>query len=458
MAENSWDEPDRHLWSQLPEGVLLRILAFLPLESVMQCRRVCRKWQAMFQWPAFYKIRQPEKSWFVFSYLGSLFLPNMAHMQALCYNPSLNRWNSMSFSFLPGNTGIVAAAAGGLLLCVGIDKESEIISMQPHSTSRVSISKVPWNWKDLFVYNPMKAGSWKKLPERRISPGGSSPSPITIMGLIDVHTSVGLYKVVVATHHGTEIFDSRESTWRFVDCRPPDEPKISHVNTWTISYKGCLVTAEIQRGEPYRMADGHLRVVGHAGYLWLFNPAAELWSSVRLPDEFVDEYIHHLQIEECEGRLLLVGILGPWKDVPQNGRVHVWEHIGDGDVFSRNGFWKELCSRSVQELRDSCIRVGSEDCARFIAAATSSDLLCFAMNRKSLRVPTLGIIDSKSVVLLIMFMYSVSQNTWCLVEERLGKFVSFLDDRSKDRYIGSPAAKSLRFQPRLDAAVTYTSL
>ncbi|KAL2633138.1 hypothetical protein R1flu_004617 [Riccia fluitans] len=131
---------DSKIWQDLPEDLIDRVLASLPLITLFRIRCVCKKWNLMIHSPIFLEIcaQVPfrEAFFLLFPLLGE---------ETLCtaFNSSTCRWQKMpSLGFLPAHVKYVDCGAGGLLL-FSFGSQNQSLS--------------------LYVCNPMTK-QWKQLP------------------------------------------------------------------------------------------------------------------------------------------------------------------------------------------------------------------------------------------------------------------------------------------------------
>ncbi|KAJ7552338.1 hypothetical protein O6H91_06G050900 [Diphasiastrum complanatum] len=100
------------IWSQLPEDIIRRILALLPLPSLFRMHAVCKRWGSFFLSPAFLHLcaeRHSNHHW--------LLLPKYRVRDGcLVYDPTRGRWFTLSLNFLPCNFFINSVHKGSLVL------------------------------------------------------------------------------------------------------------------------------------------------------------------------------------------------------------------------------------------------------------------------------------------------------------------------------------------------------
>lgn len=108
----------KDIWSALPEDILERVLARLPLQSLLRLQCVCKKWKIKLRTPSFIRLCEAEaenerRSWF-------LTFSHTAGTVGLAYDSRLAKWHILALGFLPfdlDSKSPLAAADG--LICLG---------------------------------------------------------------------------------------------------------------------------------------------------------------------------------------------------------------------------------------------------------------------------------------------------------------------------------------------------
>ncbi|KAL3694621.1 hypothetical protein R1sor_008272 [Riccia sorocarpa] len=158
---------DNSIWQGLPEDLIDRVLASLPLITLFRIRCVCRKWNSMINSPVFLElcsqVRSRESYFLLFPTLGE---------ETVCsaFDTSIRRWQKMpSLGFLPPHVKYVDSAASGLLL-FSVGSQTQSLS--------------------LYVCNPMTK-RWKQLP-----PVMQKRTPIVRHLVVD--RKLRRYKIILA--------------------------------------------------------------------------------------------------------------------------------------------------------------------------------------------------------------------------------------------------------------------
>ncbi len=267
---------------ELPEEVVDRIQAYLPVSSYFRSRTVSRRWRTTLFVPNFLEIRtevHSKEAWlFILSY-------RRCRNWSFAYDPAFDRWHKIPLSFLPPDFMYPTAAAGGLL-CIRAYMDGDQV---------------------LSVCNPLLK-LWKALPawlEDRIDP---------VIG-IDINPLTQEYKIVAVGSYEsgatTEVYDSRMNCWSVTGKLPR---KMSFARSaFCNGFFYCLTSGPPDALLAYSMEGGVWRVVpvSRPSFLWYGD---------------IVEYL---------GRLLLVGALRI--DQSFEG-VRIWE-LRESDSVAE---WEEV--------------------------------------------------------------------------------------------------------------------
>lgn len=279
-------EDDRNSWSDLPEDLMSRVLARLPIPRLLQVRAVCRQWKCLTLSAGFRElceelaVQEPYYPLILFrgnqGMEGANVLDQNRSEQDMdtgfrCtvgYDHTVKKWQKLPpLDFLPRKARIPLAASGGLFCFRG-------------DASLYMCNPVTRTWKEL----PLLAHKW--------------PPYVSVHILVD--EVLKCYKVIVAgkiRHNfltegfrSNAIYDSETSAWRVVDAQPPK----------VFSYGR---TAAMCRGVIYCEAICYSGMLGVIGYditreIWL--DALHEISSDDLGDYQLSEVI------ECGGSIYMV--------------------------------------------------------------------------------------------------------------------------------------------------------
>lgn len=175
------------IWSRVPPELLERIIARLPVTSVLRFRAVCRRWNQLPFDKQFPKLPPHQ--------IGACppFLSPQSH---ILYIEGSGKWRSIPFHFFPSQHVILEASGGGLLLFSKSNKSSRLV-------------------ESFYVCNPVTK-EWREL-------AGFGVRTISV-ACIDVDQTTLDFNVVVAgwaersdRYMGRspliEMFDSRANGW-----------------------------------------------------------------------------------------------------------------------------------------------------------------------------------------------------------------------------------------------------
>lgn len=293
------------LWSQLPEQVLERILAFLPLASFFRLRCVCKRWNYLIYTHRFLHIcsqLQIPRLWFLMFRVGGI------STEGFLYNPLDREWIKLPLSFLPPKHQVVATA-GGVFCCI-----SEVAG-----------------YKTLYICNPFTK-AWIGLPptlKERFVP---------TVGFV-VNNQTNEYKVMVAGDDMISPFAVKNLTTEVYDSR----------------FRGWQMTGALPR--LCNLESGKSVFLHGFLYSMTFSPFSLLayqidegaWSKIQAP---MRRFLRTPNLVVCRDRLLLVAAVEKNKlNVPKS--IRIW------GLQTPNNVWVEL-ERMPQSLYDDFIRVSCD--------------------------------------------------------------------------------------------------
>ncbi|KAG0585697.1 hypothetical protein M758_2G030000 [Ceratodon purpureus] len=224
---------------ELPEEVVDRIQAYLPVSSYFRSRTVSKRWHASLFAQSFSEIRMqvhPREAWlFILSYRRCR---NWSH----AYDPAFDKWHKVPLNFLPPDYMYPTAASGGLL-CIRAYVDGDQV---------------------LSVCNPLLK-SWRALPpwhEDRIDP---------VIGIY-VDSSTRNYQIIAVGSYEsgalTEVYDSRSNRWTVMGSLPR---KMSFARTAFCNGQFyCMTSGPPDALLAYNMELGIWRVVpvSRPAFLW----------------------------------------------------------------------------------------------------------------------------------------------------------------------------------------------
>lgn len=274
---------DERLWSMLPEHLLDRILARLPLPSLLYVRPVCKRWSTLLSTPSFLDVctEVPQKP----SLLGIFENGEHGWLTHGCstFCSKSQRWFSIDLKSLPYKEGDLLAAAEGLFCYV------------PQSDGE--------NEDCLVVCNPLTR-AWRSI----LLPEGIQM--ITLLA-ITVDNTTRAYKIIVtalmqklegprldACNLTTQVYDSLTRTWKVAGDLPPSLLFPLH----SVLCNGSLYSW-----------------CSKADQVWVYDIVRGLWRGEKLclPEDAMSS---NVQLVECQGSLFLVTETGYSGISPQ-----IWE-------------------------------------------------------------------------------------------------------------------------------------
>eukprot|EP01018_Ginkgo_biloba_P039692 Gb_04255 [translate_table: standard] len=309
-------EMDENLWSRLPDHVIERVLPWLPVPSILRAQSVCKSWNSMVHSRIFSDLysetysSQQNEPWF-------LVFPKSTENVGLAYDPSANKWTSLSFSFLPTESRAVATAGG-------------LICMIPKAN----------NSSALYVCNPISK-LWRELPR----PPGLFKFFFLVAGLA-VDKNSRSFKMVLA---GSELVSGE--TDQFVLTA---EVYNSKTQSWVRS-RSFLVEAPVY---PWRaISHGILYcVIGQAPWNIIgFDVHRGFWFRVRAS---MPESLTSVKLMDHKGRLVMIGGIG---DSGITNEIGMWELDEAGAEWMKvGGIPREFCDEFLKSLlrRFACVGLG----------------------------------------------------------------------------------------------------
>lgn len=335
---------DQRLWSLLPEHLLDRILACLPLPSLLSMRSVCKRWSTLLSTPSFMNVctEVPQKP--SSSMLGLFEKGEQGCITQGCFTfcSVTQKWYTIGLSPLPVNEGSQLASTEGLFCYIPlVDGE---------------------DGDCLVVCNPLTR-AWKSL---------LLPEGIQMLSLLAITVDVvsHTYKVIVVAlmqanmeagprldgyNLITQVYDSTSETWNVTRRLPPGLQFPLH--------------SILCNGKLYGWCS-------KADQIWIYDIDLGVWRGEQLrniPDEARTSNAHFV---ECQGRVLFVTETGYTGLRPQIWELNLYTMVCTEvaqvppDLFQR--FFECVCEFQC---------VGYNDAICFIAHE-SPELLTFHVVKK----------------------------------------------------------------------------
>ncbi|KAL2649467.1 hypothetical protein R1flu_017595 [Riccia fluitans] len=309
---------DPSLWSALPEHLVERVLARLPIASFFRFRSVCKSWNKLIVSPTFLQIYAEvpsQEPWF-------WMFTDDDYRDGSTYDPTLNKWHHLPLPSLPSDEVFFPAAAAGGLVCLGCYDDG---------------------WKRFVVCNPLTR-KWRELP-----PMLNPPFRLYTVGMV-VDKESKTFKVLVAgTCEIYEIYDSSINCWKKTCILPPGFYRWHH----SILCNGFLYSRRFQ-------FDG----------LVAYDIRGGVWSQIQAPMPHAFDY--HVLVE-CQGKLYTVGGLVKnemtrkicilelqtsrleWVEVDCMPSMLCEEFLKDGASFSCTGYSDLVLIYVTEGLKDRMV-------------------------------------------------------------------------------------------------------
>lgn len=295
---------DERLWSRLPEKLVERVLACLPLPSFFRMRLVCKRWYHLLFSDSFLEVCakvSPPRPWFL------LFRPGN-WSEAFVFDPIAKLWLRISLSFLPPRFNVVASA-GGLLCCISEAAGCKtVLICNPITRACVQL---PCTLKERFVPTVGLVADRESKAYRVVVAGDDLISPFAVKNLT------------------TELYDSRCQLWKTTS----PLPRLCNLESGKTTY-----------------ANGFFYCMNYSPFSVLaYDTEQGVWSKIQAP---MRRFLRTPNLVECRGRLVLVAAVEKNKlNVPKSIRIWGLQHSKTG--------WVEL-ERMPQSLYEEFMRVSGE--------------------------------------------------------------------------------------------------
>ncbi|KAG0553586.1 hypothetical protein KC19_12G023000 [Ceratodon purpureus] len=302
----------RDIWVSLPDDILDRVIARLPLQSLIRMQSVCKKWKIKLRTASFIRQCEVESESVPAEWFLTFNSQHKAGSLCLAYDTHLSKWHSLPLGFLPFEiTPKSPLAAADGLICLGMGW-SNVGNRGPSMPTK------------LIVCNPVSR-FWRDVPlPPQLDP---AVSLISVAGLV-VDRVAGTYKLIVVgevrredrdcKHLVAFIFDSVCQTWNSYDVEldPLDSFSflVSHFRTLVGHLTRAVLCSAVCEGVLYCLTARPYQL--HA-----FNVVTEEWTRLRisLPAE-----ISGPSLVARPGRLFLVGAYRHNQQDKSNN-IGIWE-------------------------------------------------------------------------------------------------------------------------------------
>lgn len=272
------DIMDDSLWKRLPEDLLERVLAWLPLASCVRFRSVCKRWYAMMYSQSFLELRSKEApvcgpSWLL-SFGSSLSSQQLIHdvggssfLEGNVFDTSSNSCFKLQFPFLPQDSVLVATAGGLVCFCCNTNESHE---------TDVSF----------YVCNPITK-AWKLIPSQC-----SKVSVVAMLVNTESSSFSTSYKLIVFCEASTDRW-----LWMGIVDHAAKEYD-SKLNRWK-SIGGIYSGEQFRPGSVY--CEGRVHLLS-SETVQALDVQQGIWTDIQAP-----AYTSCARLVECQDRLLLVG-------------------------------------------------------------------------------------------------------------------------------------------------------
>lgn len=298
-AASPWLDP--RLWSKLPEKLVERVVASLPLPSFFRSRLVCKRWYSLLFSDSFLELCakvRPARPWFLLFRRG-------VWSEAFVFDAVGKAWFRLDLSFLPPRFTVVAAG-GGLLCCISEARGCKTVLIC-NPLTRVCV-QLPSALKERFVPTVGLVVDPITKAYRVVVAGDDLISPFAVKNLT------------------TEMYDSRLQQWRMTAALP----RLCNLESGKTTY-----------------ANGFFYCMNYSPFSVLaYDTEQGIWSKIQAP---MRRFLRTPNLVECRGRLVLVAAVEKNKlNVPKSIRIWGLQH-------SRTS-WVEL-ERMPQGLYEDFMRV-----------------------------------------------------------------------------------------------------
>jgi hypothetical protein len=266
-------------WGTLPEDLLDRVLARLPIHTLFQLRSINKKLNSIIYSDGFVKLYTENwmemQPWFLLTTVGNM---------VCTFNPALNKWHNIPLPTVAPRMRVVAASSS--LLCFG-DQIGEC--------------------SVLSVCNPL-IKSVRDLPPML---------HVRLIHKLAILADMGSksYKIMVAGEDGyppddpyvynlsTEVYDSTTRRWTMTGNPLPDAKFGSDPGVWCNGLYYCITEM------PYGVV--------------LYDPDQGVWSDAQAE---MPKFLATPSLVQCQGRLLMVGkVLSHATTLATTESIRIWE-------------------------------------------------------------------------------------------------------------------------------------
>lgn len=258
LASDATGVIEEKIWKELPEDLIERVIARLPIAAFFRFRSVCRRWNSLLNSRSFSQQCAevpPQCPWFY-----TITHENVNN--GAVYDPSLKKWYHLSLPSLPPKIIILPVTSAGGLVCF-----------------------LDIGHRNFYVCNPLTR-YFQELPSRSVRVWSR-----VAVGMILNPNGVGYKLLWLGCAGDYEVYDSIENAWT----RPGHMPL--HIKLpLALNFRSQAITID---GVMYFMRTNPDGLVS-------YNTMNGTWQQLSIPSP-----LHSMDhtLAECKGRIMLVGLL-----------------------------------------------------------------------------------------------------------------------------------------------------
>lgn len=294
------------IWSGLPEDLIDRTLACLPVPSFFRFRSVCKRWNTLLKTTSFLELWSTVVSQQL--WLFSIHAKHPTEMVAMAYNPSLGFWHTVPVPQYLSKM-YTLASAGGLLCSASYPNRLAVVC----------------------VCNPLTT-QWKDLPSMLYI------KRVHLLGMI-VDKVTKHYKIVVVGTQSrqdlvsnTEVYDSATGAWEITG-----RALGSFTSHRLVYCNGMFYNLSATRGWPVTLI---LHAYDIEQQAWREEIRSAMLLNFQAPPSLV----------ECQGSLLIVGRISEDSHFAKPKAIRLWE-LREKET---GGEWIEVVTMPPALLEEFC--------------------------------------------------------------------------------------------------------
>ncbi len=294
------------VWSGLPEDLIDRTLACLPVPSFFRFRAVCKRWNFLMHSDSFLELWSKVSSQRLWLY--SIHVRHATEMVAMAYNPSLGVWHNVPVPQYSSKM-YTLASAGGLLCSAAYPNRLAVVC----------------------VCNPLTS-TWSDLPSMLYI------KRVHLLGMVVDRITMSYKIVVVGTQSrqdlvsNTEVYDSRVGSWEITG-----RALGSFTSHRLVYCNGLFYNLSATRGWPVTLI---LHAYDIEQQVWKEEIRSAISLNFQAPPSLV----------ECQGSLLIVGRISEDSHFAKPRAIRLWE-LQERET---GGKWVEVVTMPPALLEEFC--------------------------------------------------------------------------------------------------------